>query len=91
MQQFIYLQVTHKKEKTYDTAFKLWVIEYAEKHNNREAGTNFNVGESSVRDWRRQKSKLGSLPSKSQRLPGGGRKPHAEDMEEVLAAWIEQH
>ncbi len=43
-----------------------------------------------MRDWRRQKSKLGSLPSKSQRLPGGGRKPHAEDMEEVLAAWIEQ-
>ena len=23
-------------------------------------------------------------------MPGGGRKPHAEDMEEVLAAWIEQ-
>ncbi len=37
-----------------------------------------------------RKCKLGSLPSKSQRLPGGGRKPHVEDMEEVLTAWIEQ-
>ena len=44
-----------KKKKSYDTAFELRVIEYAEKHNNREAGRNFNVGESSVRDWRRQK------------------------------------
>ncbi len=38
-----------KNKKFYDTAFKLRVIEYAEKHNNREAGRNFNVGESSVR------------------------------------------
>ena len=44
--------------KSYDTAFKLKVIEYAEKLNNREAGRKFGVGESSVRDWSKQKDKL---------------------------------
>ena len=52
-----------KKNKTYDAAYKLKVIEYAAKHTNGEAGRKFNVGESSVRDWRKQKNKLAVLPS----------------------------
>ena len=72
-----------KKNKTYDAAYKLKVIEYAAKHTNREAGRKFNVGESSVRDWRKQKNKLAVLPSKSLRLPGGGRRAHAPDIEET--------
>ena len=66
-----------KKNKTYDAAYQLKVIEYAAKHTNREAGRKFNVGESSVRDWRKQKNKLAVLPSKSLRLPGGDRRAHA--------------
>ena len=65
------------------------MIEYAAKHTNREAGRKFNVGESSVRDWRKQKNKLAVLPSKSLCLPGGGRRAHAPDIEETLTAWIE--
>ena len=46
------------------------------------------VGESSVRDWRKQKYQHKELPSKCLRLTGGGRKPQAPDMEE-LSAWID--
>ena len=77
------------KRKSYDTAFKLKVIEYAEKCNNREASRKFGVGESSIRDWRKQRDQLKELPSKRLRLTGGGRKAQAPDMEEELSAWID--
>ena len=41
--------------KTYDTKFKLKVVEFAERHTNKEAGRRFSVGESCVRDWRKAK------------------------------------
>ena len=40
-------------------------------------------------DWRKQKEKLETLPSKKQGLPGAGRKPKLPVIEEQLAAWIE--
>ena len=80
---------TKKKLKSYDAKFKLGVITFAEVHGNREASRRFGVGESSVRDWRKQKEKLALVPAKSQRLPGGRRKAHAPDMEEELIAWID--
>ena len=77
------------KRKSYDTAFKLKVIEQAEICNNREASRKFGVGESSIRDWRKQRNQLKELPSKRLRLTGGGRKAQAPDMEEELSAWID--
>ncbi len=76
------------KKKSYDAAFKLLVIEHAEKSSNRGAGKKFNISESSVRDWRKQKNQLTDLPNKKKRLAGGGRKPLL-DNEEELAVWIE--
>ena len=46
----------------------LRVVAHAEKTSNREAERNFGVGESSVRDWRKQKDKLEHLPAKRSRL-----------------------
>ena len=81
--------VNVKKRKQYDIDFKLRVITFAEKFSNREAGRKFNVGESCIRVWRKNKSQLKKMPSKCVRLPGGGCKPCAPDMEEVLAVWID--
>ena len=47
--------VVMKKRKKYDTDFKLKVIEYAEKSSNREAGSKVSVGDSCIKDRRRNK------------------------------------
>jgi len=60
------------KKRSYDAAFKLKVVEYAEKSTNRGTGRKFNVDEKRIREWRKQKSSLESLPSKKKRLEGGG-------------------
>jgi transposase-like protein len=40
------------RRKSYTAQFKLEVVEVAQEKGNREAGRLFNVGESSVREWR---------------------------------------
>ena len=47
------------KRKSYTTAFKLEVINYAEKNSNSKASTQYCIGRSTVQDWRKLKSKLG--------------------------------
>ena len=42
-----------------------------------------------VREWRKQKEQLVSTPDKKRRLGTPGRKALLPDMEEELAAWIE--
>ena len=64
-----------KKNKRNDAIFKLKVVEFSERHTNREAGRRFSVGESCVRDWRKAKNKLTELPSKRCRQPGSGARP----------------
>ena len=48
------------------------------------------MGESCIRDWRKNKSKIEQLSSKSLRSPGGGggRKACSLSMEDTVAAWI---
>ena len=53
------------------------------------AGRKFNVSESSVRDWRKQKDKLLLLPASKKRLPGGGRKPLLPDLEERATGTVD--
>jgi transposase-like protein len=49
------------RRKSYTAQFKLEVIEVATEKGNREAGRQFNVGESSVREWRMAETFLKSL------------------------------
>ena len=77
-----------KRKRTFDAAFKLRVVAFAEKNTNRGAAKRFSVEEKSVRVWRKDKSKLEVLPEKKKRLPGGGRKPGQPEMEESLSIWI---
>ena len=80
---------TTKKKRSFDAAFKLRVVEYAEQDTNRGAGRKFGVDEKRVREWRKQKDELQTLPTKKKRLSGGGRRAELPDLEEELAAWIE--
>ena len=77
------------KNKSYDSIFKLKVIEFVEKNSNKDAGRKFGADEKKVREWRKQKQQLETLPSKKRRLDGGGRKAALLDMEEELVAWID--
>ena len=50
------------KRASYTAAFKLKVIETAEKCGNRAAGCEYSVNEKLVRDWRKKKPELEELP-----------------------------
>ena len=77
------------KKRSYDAAFKLKVIEFAEQNANRGAARKYGIDEKRVREWKKQKDQLGSLNSKKRRLDGGGRKAALPDMEEEVVTWIE--
>ena len=47
------------------------------------------MNERQVRDWRKQKRQLQSLPSKKKRLEGGGRKATFPGLESDLVTWID--
>jgi transposase-like protein len=49
------------QRKSYRAQFKLEVVEVAKEKGNRETGRLFNVGESSVREWRKGGTVLKSL------------------------------
>jgi transposase-like protein len=51
----------NSRRKSFTTKFKLEVVEVAKEKRNREAGRLFNVGESSVREWRKAETVLNVL------------------------------
>ena len=75
-----------RKRFSYDASFKLKVIQYAETHGYRAAGREFNVGESSVRDWIKSKDKLKNIP-KSKRSCRYSVSPFIQ-LESDLFNWI---
>ena len=76
------------RKRSFDAAFKLKMIEFAEQNTNRSAARKYDVDEKRVHDWKKQKDQLQRLNSKKRRLDGGGPKPALSDMEE-LVAWVE--
>ena len=46
------------KRRAYFVEFKIEVIEFAEKHSNRQTGRKYKVDESMVRRWVKEKAKL---------------------------------
>lgn len=89
--------LSHKGEKvcSYTVAFKLEVVRYAELSSNHAAGRRYNVSRSSVRDWRKKKTKLEEMMMQTsicgahrRRLSGGGRKIVDSRTEKNLVDWI---
>lgn len=83
---------THRK---YQHTFKLQVIIYAEEHTKRASARHFDIDESLVRRWTKQKTEIkeivskGGLGAKSSRVKKGGRKAASMKMEEELVAWVQ--
>ena len=78
--------MSKRKRMSYDVAFKLKVISFAEEKSNCAAEREFGVSEKMVRDWRMKKEKLSKTPKtvKKMRL---GLSPY-DDMEKELHSWI---
>lgn len=80
-----------RKLKQYVLEEKLDIIDYAKVIGNRAAGREFNVAESSIREWRKNEQRLRAMfetaPERS-RLDGGGRRPICEDLEKTLLLYI---
>ena len=62
------------KNRSYDAAFKLQVIDYADHNTNRGAARKYGVDERKVRKWKKQKDQLKSANGKRKKLEEGGRK-----------------
>ncbi len=76
---------------SYDTAFKLKVVEHALKNgSNRATAEHFGINEKQVRTWKKQKDQLSVAPRKAKQLPGGGRKVKDPQMDESLIAWVKE-
>ena len=82
------------RKRSFDAAFKLQVVAFAEKSSNRGAVRQFKVDEKRVREWKLQKRKLIELYAlknkPKRRLPGGGGKPRLGDLEEHLVPSIDE-
>ena len=76
-----------RKRNSYDSAFKLKVIEYAENHNNCAAEREFGVTERMVREWRKKKSELGGARKSAKRLRLTFTVPY-KAMEDKLHEWV---
>ncbi len=76
-----------RKRSAFSAAFKLKVVQFAEENNNCAAAREFEVGETNVRNWRKQKADLLEMP-KSKKARRGKQAEHSE-LEKDLAEWIE--
>ncbi|XP_049760721.1 general transcription factor II-I isoform X6 [Elephas maximus indicus] len=74
------------KRKSYTADFKLKVVARAEETSNRVAASEFDVGESSIREWRKEKKELEKMnPRKRARR---GPKAKWPELENDLKEWI---
>lgn len=77
------------KRLSYDTAFKLKVIEYAEQRNNSVAAREFGVSTKQVREWRKAKNVLKTLPRKKKAM--SGKTAQFPKLEEKLFDWVQEN
>jgi Tc5 transposase DNA-binding domain/Brinker DNA-binding domain len=75
--------------KSYTVTDKLKIIAYAEENNNRQAARHFNMNESSVRCFRRQKELL--LKMCPEKKTNRRALPHWPDLEEELKEFVLNH
>ena len=71
---------------SYNVAFNLKVVLFAEQNGNRAAGRNFSVEEKCVLRWRSQKENLKKMPCS--RHAERGKSAQFSELEEDLAAWL---
>ena len=86
---------SHKgqKNKHYSLQFKVEAVNFAEQNSNKKAAEKFTVDRKRIREWRRSnksllEEQLKTSGTKRKRIPGGGRKPLDEALEEDLLEWV---
>ena len=82
------------RKRSFDAAFKLQVVAFAEKSSNRGAVRQYKVDKKCVREWKLQKRKLKELcalkKKPKKRLPGGRGNSRLGDLEEHLVPSIDE-
>lgn len=78
------------KNRCYDLAFKLRVVDYAKQNSNHKAAKQFGVDRKRVIEWRGQEDILLKNESKKRkRLPGAGQKVKSIEIERKLLQWMD--
>lgn len=75
-----------RRKNKYTTAFKLKVVETAEKTNNCVAAREFCISEKLVRDWRKNANQLQKMPR--QKCANRGKPSKWPELEKKVAEWI---
>ncbi|XP_038655910.1 L-threonine dehydrogenase isoform X1 [Scyliorhinus canicula] len=78
-----------RSAKKYTAKLKLQVVAEAEHSNNVKAAKLFGVGESCVRNWRKQKEKL--MESPSNKCANRGSKCHWPQLEDNVSKWVSEN
>ena len=79
------------RKRSYTVAFKLKVVDYAEKHSKRETSQVFCIDRKRVQEWCKQKEDLAIVGKNSKtvkRLGGGGRRPLSVSIENQLVDYL---
>ena len=83
-----------RKRHNYSVEFQLEVVRYAERHGNRSAASQYNLGETSVRRWRADRQDLETAGNRNavrvRHKQSQGRPILNEEREIELVAWINQ-
>ena len=84
------LSNAEKPKRSFDSAFKLKVIDYTSTHSISDTAHHFGIDRKRVREWKKQREELQALPPKKKWLEGGGRKAALPCVEEEVVLWIDE-
>ena len=80
--------------KAFSAKFKAEALKYVEEKGclNCAASRHFGIDENDIRGWKVQSDSLHTMIkngfSKARQIPGSGRRPFSEDLEELVYQWI---
>lgn len=82
------------RRKSFSAEFKTEVLKYIKDKNcsNNAAARHFGIDEKNIRRWKTQSDPLHTIVkdglTKAKHLPGSGRRPLSDDLEELVYQWI---
>jgi hypothetical protein len=74
------------RRKSYTAMFKLEVVDFAKEKGNREAARKFNVGETSIREWRKEEVAIMCLHRKKRAMRY--RRCFWQELKKTLVEWV---
>jgi hypothetical protein len=74
------------QRKSYRAIFKLQVVDFTKEKGNREAARKFNIGETSIREWRKEEAAMMGLHQKKREMRY--RRCFWPELEKTLVEWV---